>query len=399
MKRLQTHFFIALLLLGSSSALLAQTTVTGQVNADRIPVSAVPFLTITPDARSAGLGDAGVALSATDANGTYWNISKMVYAEKDAGVSLSYTPWLRNLIGDMWLGYVTGYKKIGKNQVIGLSLNYFNLGEIQFTNENGIGIGQFDSKEFAASGSYALKLSNKLALGLNLRYINSNLTGNQVINGAALKPGQTVAGDISIFSNGYSPEKKWYANYGAMIQNLGGKINYGGSQTPYFIPTNLKIGTAITNRLDDKNSLTFTVDLNKLMVPTPPETDSQGNITKGKDANSKSLFEGVFGSFADAPGGFSEELKEISVSAGMEYSWNKILAARLGYFYESPQKGNRNYITAGFGVHYQQYGLDFAYLFQGSGQQNPLNNTLRLTLSILLDKKLRIEEAPDDRQQ
>lgn len=401
MKRLKTRILTVAAFISSSTLAMAQSgsTVIGQVNSDRIPIPAVPFVNITPDARSAALGDAGVALSPTDPSGTYWNVSKLVYAEQDAGVSVSYTPWLRNLIGDMWLGHFTGYKKIGKNQVIGLSLQYFNLGNIIFTNDQGVTTGSFDSKEYAATGSYALKLSDQLSLGINLKYINSNLTGDQVVAGVALRPGQTVAGDIALFRNGYSPEKKWFANYGLMIQNLGGKINYGGTaQAPYFIPTNLKLGTAITNRLDDKNSLTLTVDLNKLMVPTPPRYD----VTTGKPLDGKkpvadrSLFEGVFGSFTDAPGGLKEELQEVTVSAGLEYNWNKILAARLGYFYENPNKGNRSYVTAGFGVHYQQMGLDFAYLFQGGGQINPLNNTLRVTLSYLFNKKQSIGEAPRD---
>lgn len=398
MKRLQSRLFLVVALISTSSIAWAQsgTGVNGQVNSDRVPIPAVPFLTISPDARSGALGEAGVALSPIDANGTYWNVSKLAFAEKDAGVSLTYTPWLRNLIGDMWLSYLSGYKKIGKNQVVGLSLNYFNMGQIQFTNDQGIETAQFDSKDFSVAGSYALKLSNKLALGLSLRYINSNLTGNQVINGVATKPGSTVAGDIALFSNGYSPEKKWYANYGVMIQNLGGKINYGGSQNPYFIPTNLKIGTAITNRLDEHNSLTLAIDLNKLMVPTPPQRDQNGNIVKGKDTDKLGLFEGVFGSFADAPGGFKEELQEVTISTGLEYDWNKILQARLGYFYENPKKGNRSYITAGIGARYQSVGLDFSYLFQGNGQQNPLNNTLRLSLSFLIDSKVRIPEAPRD---
>ncbi len=402
MKRLKTRILTVAAFVSSSTLAMAQngSTVIGQVNSDRIPIPAVPFVNISPDARSAALGDAGVALSpGQDANGTFWNTSKLVYADNDAGASVTYTPWLRNLVGDMWLTYVSGYKKIGKNQVVGLSMNYFNLGDIQFTNESGTNTGQFYSKEYAIAGSYALKLSNELSLGLNLRFINSNLTGNEVIAGVALRPGRTAAGDISLFRNGYSPEKKWFANYGIMIQNLGGKINYGGTaQAPYFIPTNLKLGTAITNRLDDKNSLTFTVDLNKLMVPTPPRYDvATGKPLDGKKAvGERGLFEGVFGSFADAPGGFKEELQEVTVSAGLEYSWNKILAARLGYFYENPNKGNRSYVTAGFGVNYQRVGLDFAYLFQGGGQINPLNNTLRLTLSFLFDKKQRIDEAPRD---
>lgn len=362
-------------------------TVPGQVNATRIPLPAVPFLTISPDARSGALGDAGAALNPTDANSTYWNVGKLPFSPKKSGVSLSYTPWLRNYIGDMWISYLSGYTKIGKNQAIGLSLNYFNLGEIQFTNNQGVSQGEFASKEFAATVSYGLKLSDNLGLGINLRYINSNLVGNQVINSTALKAGQTVAGDIGLYRQGNNPDRRWTANYGVVLQNIGGRINYGGTGTPYPIPTNLKIGTALVGRLGEANTLNITLDANKLMVPTPPVYDANGQVVQGKDPARLSTLGGMFGSFTDAPGGFSEELQEITLSAGAEYWWRNIVAVRGGYFYENPNKGNRSFITTGFGVHYNQYGLDFSYLFQGNTEQNPLNNTLRLTLTIKLDGK------------
>jgi hypothetical protein len=385
---------------GLHSAALAQggTTLSAQTNADRIPYAAVPFLTITPDARSAALGEAGVALSPTDANALFWNPAKLIFAPDHSGLSLSYTPWLRNLgLDDMWLSYLSGYKKLGNNQFIGLSLNYNNQGLIQFTNNVGTNIGQFNSYEVGAAATYGRRLSQRLALALSLRYINSNLAGDQVLNGIALKPGNTVAGDIGLYYHG-NRERNTYWNFGALISNLGGRISYGGpNQSRNFIPTNLKLGTAVTTRLADQHSLTFTVDLNKLMVPTPPQYDpnNTGVILAGRDPAKLTTLGGIFGSFSDAPGGFSEELREFNQAIGAEYWYSDILAARVG-FYNQP-KGGYRFVTAGIGVHYSKYALDFAYLFP-QGQNSPLANTLRLTLSIGFDKGTRVEEPGDDEE-
>jgi len=382
---------------GLHSVALAQggTTLSQQTNADRIPITAVPFLTITPDARSAALGEAGVALTPTDANALFWNPAKTMFTPDNSGVSLSYTPWLRNLgLDDMWLSYLSGYKKLGNNQFIGVSLNYNNQGLIQFTNNVGINIGTFNSREFGAAATYGRRLSQRLALALSLRYINSNLAGEQVLNGIAVRPGNTVAGDIGVYYHG-NRERNTYWNFGAVISNLGGRMSYGGVNQ-YFIPTNLKLGTAVTTRLADQHSLTFTVDLNKLMVPTPPKYDpaNPGVILAGRDPNKLTTLSGIFGSFSDAPDGFGEELREINQSIGVEYWYSNILAARVGY-YNQP-KGSYQFVTAGFGVHYNKYALDFAYLFP-QGQNSPLANTLRLTLSIGFDKGARVEE-PDDEE-
>lgn len=382
--------------LGFSTAAQAQggSTFSSQTNPDRIPVPVVPFLTLTPDARSAALGDAGVALAPTDANALFWNPSKLLFAPDNSGVSFSYTPWLRNLgLDDMWLGYLSAYKKLGTNQVIGFSLNYFNQGVIQFTNNVGTNIGTFNSRDFGAAVTYSRRLSQRLALGASLRYINSNPAGEQVLNGIAVKPGTTVAGDIGIYYQG-NTERNTYWNWGALISNLGGRMSYGGTQQG-FIPTNLKVGTAVTTRLAEYHKLTFTLDLNKLMVPTPPQYDptNPGVILKGKDPAKLTTLGGIFGSFADAPGGISEELKEINQSVGAEYWHNDLLAIRLGF--NNQPKGNYRFVTAGFGAHYNRFGLDFAYLFP-MGQNSPLANTLRLTLSIGFDKGSRVDEPDDD---
>lgn len=393
MARLRTCLFSALTFLSASTAFSQSAPVTlgGQVNSDRIPIPAVPFLTFTPDARSGALGDAGVALS-PDANALFWNSARLPFSTKASGVAASYTPWLSNIgISDMYLGYVSGYKKIANDQIIGLAVNYFDLGQIEFTNDVGTSLGTFFSKEFSISGSYARKLSDRIGVGVNLRYINSNLVGNQVINGVAAKPGTSVAGDISFFYNGDNAERRWNVNYGATLSNLGGKVSYGGLNS-YALPTNLKIGTALTRRFSEDHRLTFTLDINKLMVPTPPLVETvngQRVIVKGRDPYTQSALGGAFGSFTDAPNGFNEELQEFTFSAGAEYWFKNAFALRAGYFYENPDKGNRRYLTTGLGVNYNNLGLDFAYLFQGGGEISPLNNTLRLTLSISFDKRTR----------
>ncbi len=399
MMRLRTRIFSAATLLASlglSTTAWAQggTTLSSQTNPDRLPTVMAPFLTLTPDARSAALGDAGVALAPTDANALFWNPAKLLFAPDNAGVSLSYTPWLRNTgLDDMWLSYLSGYKKLGNNQVIGISLNYFNQGLIQFTNNVGTNIGTFNSRDFGVAATYARRLSQRLSLGVSLRYINSNPAGEQVLNGIAVKPGTTVAGDIGVYYHG-NTERNTYWNWGALVSNLGGQMSYGGT-TRGFIPTNLKLGTAVTTRLAEYHKLTFTFDLNKLMVPTPPQYDpaNPGVILKGKDPAKLTTLGGIFGSFTDAPGGISEELKEFNQSVGAEYWYNDLLAVRLGF--NNQPKGGYRFVTAGFGVHYNRYALDFAYLFP-MGQQSPLANTLRLTLAIGFDKGSRVEEPDED---
>jgi Type IX secretion system protein PorV len=353
--------------------------------------TAVPFLNFTPDARAGGMGDAGVA-SSPDANAIFWNPSKLVFSEKDAGVSLSYTPWLRDLIGDMYYTYLSGFKKLDKNSVIGGSLTYFDLGTIYFTTNQGIAAGQFNSREYAFTGSYSRRLGKNFSLGVNLKYLNSNLAGNTSVNGTALKPGGTAAADISFF---YKKETRDDVSgrglalaFGGMISNLGGRISYGGEQR-YFIPTNLRLGTAVTYYADHLSKFNFVLDLNKLMVPTPPTYGATINgvrqITAGKDPN-RNYFSAIFGSFADAPGGFNEELQEINIATGVEYWYNDLFAARAGYYNEPNMKGGRKYFTAGIGLRLQQrYGIDFSYLMPVK-QGSPLANTFRLSLVVDLVK-------------
>ncbi|MFC5411434.1 type IX secretion system outer membrane channel protein PorV [Larkinella bovis] len=388
-------------------ALTGQDTV-----AFRIPQTAVPFLNFTPDARSAALGDAGVALSA-DANAVFWNPAKLVFAQKDQGLALSYTPWLRSIgVDDMFFTYLSGYKKVSKNDVIGLSLLYFDMGTIDFTTILGQPAGSFNSREYAATASYSRRLFQNFSMGVNLRYINSNLSGNYSVNGMSLKPASTAAFDISAFYQNEVRDDitgkgfKWA--FGGIISNIGGKVTYGTPERSP-IPTNLKLGTALTLYTDKFNKFNFALDLNKLMVPTPPVYKTNGGvvqynngvpvIAQGKNPNRATL-SSIFGSFSDAPDGFSEEVKEINIATGIEYWYNEQFAARIGYYHEPRVKGDRKFFTTGLGIRLQEkYGIDFAYLIPTT-QGSPLAQTFRISLVIDLDKKARSAEddESDDRE-
>lgn len=350
-----------------------------------IPTSSVPFLNFTPDARSGALGEAGVALGDADANAIFWNPSKLVFAKQDKGASISYTPWLRELIGDMYYTYLSGYSKIGKNSVVGGSLMYFDLGTVNFTTATGVAAGTFNSREYAVTATFAQRLSQNFSLGVDLKYLNSNLASGSSTPG--LKPGATAAADISAF---YRNEARDNASgkglgwaFGGMISNIGGQINYGGTQR-YFIPTNLRLGTAVTYYADQYNKFNVLLDVNKLMVPTP-------NVVNGVNLNAgKSYFSSVFGSFSDAPGGFGEELREFTLSTGIEYWYNEQFAVRAGYFGESNTKGGRKYVTTGLGLRLQdRFGVDFSYLLPVQ-QGSPLSQTFRISLLLNLNGASRL---------
>lgn len=331
--------------------------------------TAVPFLRITPDARSGAMGDVGISLS-PDAYSIYWNTAKLAFAENQAGAAITYTPWLRQLVNDIYLASLTGYYKVDEDQAITTSLRYFSLGQIQFTNQQGQFIQNFNPREFAWNVGYARKLSDNFSMGLNLAYIYSNLAAGQMVNGVVIKAGNAVAGDLSLAYTKDIGKDKW--NWGLTIANIGSKITYTQSaETKDFLPTNMGLGSSYTFTFDEYNKLTLVAEANKLLVPTP---DSLGTFRK------KSVPEGIFGSFNDAPGGGKEELREISISTGVEYWYKNLLAIRAGYFNESRYKGNRRYLTAGLGIKYNVFGLNFSYLIPTSNQRNPLDNTLRFSL-------------------
>jgi hypothetical protein len=357
--------------------------------------TAVPFLMISPDARSGGMGDVGVALS-PDANAIHWNAAKLAFAEDNMGLAMNYTPWLRNLVPDISLSYLSFYKKIDDLQTFGASLRYFSLGDITFTSITGEQIANFRPNELALDGVYARKLSDNFSIGIGLRYIYSNLAAGLDQNNQTI-PGQSAAGDISAYYQNQTEVfgKKGQIAFGASITNLGAKIAYTESGNSNFLPTNLRLGTAITAEIDDYNKITFALDLNKLLVPSNPiyardsitgqiQFDGNGNpiVAQGEDPNQKTVLEGVFSSFGDAPNGGIEELREINIGAGMEYWYNNVFALRTGYFYEHPTKGGRQYLTFGAGLKYQVFNLNFSYLVPTTRLQggNPLENTLRFSM-------------------
>ena len=358
-----------------------QVMVGGQdTTATRVITTAVPFLGITPDARAAGMGDAGVA-SSPDANATYWNAAKLVYIEETSGFSLSYTPWLGKIVNDMSIAYLSGYYKLDREQSVSLAMKYFNLGTINFTDNTGGSLGDHIPKEFTFDAGYSRMLTEDLSIGVVLRYINSNLTGTVYNTSTSdVAPGNSVAGDVGVFykKDILNRGKNGNIAFGAQISNVGGKLTYSDEASKDFLPTNLRLGTTYTTELDPFNSFAFSLDLNKLLVPTPPIYDANGNIIAGKDPN-RPMLSGVFGSFTDAPYGFKEEMSEFMVSMGVEYWYNKSFAARAGYFFEEASKGNRKYLTLGLGLRYQVFGLDFAYIVPKE-KDLPLAETLRFSI-------------------
>ncbi len=381
-------------LLTALASVVLMNTLTSQAQVNnksqqRVIVPAVPFLTISPDSRGAAMGDAGVA-STPDANSMYWNTAKLAFIDKSIGSTVSYTPWLRDLVDDMGLLHASIYKKAAKDQALGLSMTYFNQGQIEFYTATGQPNGVFQSREFNIAGGYSRKLGRDFSMGLNLKYIHSNLIGTQVVNNSSSKPANTVAGDISFF---YMKEKPSTLNKdrsmgysaGAVIQNIGGKVNYG--REAYYLPTNLKLGGGLNFKIDAHNQFNFLVDVNKLLIPTPPLRDNAGVIVKGKDPLSTGVISGIFGSFSDAPDGFKEEFREFTGSIGMEYWYNNIFAVRGGYFAESNTKGGRKYATMGLGFRLKNsYGIDMAYLVPTT-QGSPLANTWRVTLIFDMEAK------------
>ena len=341
----------------------------------------VPILAVTPDSRSGAMGEAGVALS-PDVNANYWNPAKLAFIPDNNAVSLSYNPWLRTLVPDISLSFLSFAHRLDERNSIGVSVRYFNLGAIQLTDEFQQDQGTYTPNEFSIDGSFARKFGKNFSLGLTLRYIHSSLYNNSVTGGPQTTPGNDVAADVSLY---YRKPNELFGvpgqfSFGTNISNIGPRISYSSNGPKYFLPTNLKIGAANTFDIDEYSQFTVALDLNKLLVPTPPVRDANGNITSGKDDN-RSVVSGIFGSFSDAPGGFSEELKEIAISPGLEYWYNHQFALRAGYFYQNPIKGTGQYLTLGAGVRYNVFNLDFAYI-AASPQKSPLASTLRFTLLV-----------------
>lgn len=347
-------------------------------NTINVVTSAVPFLRISPDARAGGMGDLGVA-TMPDANAQFYNLAKYPFAKNSSGIGLTYTPWLKDLgLNDVFLASLAGYKKIDETQSISGSLRYFNLGNIEFTDNFGNSLGTGRPRELGLDFGYSRKLSDNLSLGVGLRYINSALANAQ-IGGVAYKPGNAVAGDLGIYyvSN---PEDLTGLSLGLAMTNMGSKISYTGDAAQRdFIPANMTLGAMYTIISNEVNRISLGMDIHKLMVPTPPLLgDSAAMI----NYRSKSVVGSWFSSFGDAPGGFSEEFKEFAFSLGGEFIYNEQFAVRAGYFYENKNKGNRQYFSMGAGFRYNNLDINLSYLIpSGTGvNRNPLSNTIRFSL-------------------
>jgi Type IX secretion system protein PorV len=375
-----------LLLCFASGTLLAQSfcingkTITGERCANAV-TSAVPFLRIIPDARGGSMGDVGIATSA-DPNAIHYNASKLAFAKQAAGFSVTYTPWMRSLgIQDVYLAHLTGYKRLDKLQTIGFGLRYFSLGDIQFTDDNGGLLGDGKPNEFEIVGAYSRKLTEKFSAGLGAKFIYSNLASGQRVQGQEIRAGLAGAADMSMTykSKMVLGDKKADIQIGAAISNIGSKVSYTRSINKEYLPTNLGLGTAFTVHLDEFNDFTLALDLNKLLVPTPVpgDIDPQDNVA---DFKQQAPVSAMFSSLNDAPGGFSEEIKEVTTGFGLEYWYDQQFAVRAGYFYEHYSKGNRRYATVGLGIKYNVFGMNFSYLVPTTNNRNPLDNTLRFSL-------------------
>ena len=379
--------FLTLALLLALLTVRAQTTTTGLIGQDstnKVITTGVPFLSITPDARAAGMGDVGGATSA-DANSAFWNPGKLAFIKSDKGLALSYTPWLAKIINDMYLFHIGGFYKLDREQTFGASLKYFDLGEVTFTTNNNTVIGEYNPREFALDVTYSRLLTENLSVGTSLRYIHSNLTGSLITNNQESRPGKSVAADLGVYYTRPVPSKNADLALAAVITNLGAKISYSDGTNKDFLPTNLRLSSSYTTEINPMNKFTVAMDINKLMVPSP-----------GPEARSKPMLNGVLGSFTDARGGLSEEIAEIVVALGGEYWYNETFAFRAGYFNESRDKGYRKYLTGGVGFRRDNFGIDVAYMMPVNGRENALAETVRFTIHLLTETRKNEEDSVTD---
>lgn len=365
---------------------LGTVQVAAQTKPLNIVTSAVPFLRISTDARAGGMGDVGIATN-PDASSFSWNQAKIPFIQRKSGIAASFSPWLRGLgVQDLYLMSVGGYHHLDETQSISGSVKYFSLGKVQFTDENGSDLNSYKPNELSIDAGYSRKLSNKLALGIALRYIHSKLaTGTY--NGESFKAGSAVAADISLFHDGTGGNPLSSGlNWGVAITNLGSKISYtSDADRKDFIPANLGLGIAYVKVFNEDTKATFGLDVNKLLVPTPPSLSGTGNasdLAAISKYRSKSVISSWFSSFGDAPGGGNEELREVQISAGAEVMFQGQFAVRTGYFYEAPSKGNRKFITIGGGLILPAFNVNFSYLIPegNSSNRSPLENTIKTTL-------------------
>lgn len=357
-----------------------------------VVTTAVPILLVSPDSRAGAMGDVGVATT-PDGNSSAWNPAKLAFLEnKEASMALSYTPWMSRLVPDIDLAYVNYTKALSDRQGISTSLRYFSLGEINFTDEGGNSLGTFNPYEFYLDVAYALKLSDHWSAGTALRWIYSDIAQGQVVQGLQTKPGQSGAADLGFYYQGdYANIKngrRQAFSAGIAMTNLGAKIAYSESGNSDFLPTNLRLGGGYHLEIDDYNKLSVYLDINRLLVPTPPVLGTNGEIIAGVDSDDITPLMGVVESFntGSKPGGFSELLQENIYNFGAEYMYNDFLFARTGFLNEHKLKGNRQYITLGFGLVYNVFTIDMAYLIPASPTtRSPLENTLRFSMRFNID--------------
>jgi len=350
--------------------------------------TAVTSQTIAPDARAAGLSDVGVATD-PDVNSQYWNPAKYPFTISRAGVSISYTPWLRQIVNDMYMANIVGYYRIGDYSAVSTSLRYFNMGEVPLSSSVGSSNDMtINPYEMSFDAAYSLMLSEKFSIAAGVRWIYSDLTYDY---SSETTPGSAFAADIAAYYQNYINigQRECQLGVGLNISNIGSKINFGSDDNSEFIPTNMRLGAALMIPVDQFNRFTIAVDANKLLVPTRPiqkenETDEDYNVRLQKDYYDISSIGGIFKSFGDAPGGFKEELQEVSWSLGGEYVYNDKFAIRAGYHHESETKGNRKYFTVGAGFKMSAFSLDAGYVI-ATAKSNPLDQTLRFTLSFDMD--------------
>ncbi|EFI47823.1 type IX secretion system outer membrane channel protein PorV [Segatella oris] len=382
MKRLTLVLSLMLLMTLSASAQLKKTDIFNPV------YTAVTSQTIAPDARAAGMGDVGVATD-PDVNSQYWNPAKYPFTISRAGVSLNYTPWLRQLVNDMYLANLVGYYRIGDFSAVSTSLRYFNMGEVTMKEpiggSNGMTINPY---EMSFDVAYSLLLSEKFSIAAGLRWIYSDLTYDY---SSETTPGSAFAADIAAYYQNYINigQRECQLGIGLNISNIGSKINFGSDTNSEFIPTNMRLGASLMIPVDEYNRFSIAADANKLLVPTRPiqgENESQVDYDARlqKDYYDVSSIAGIFKSFGDAPGGFKEELQEVGWSLGGEYTYNDKFSLRAGYHHESETKGNRKYFTVGAGFKMSAFSLDAGYVI-ATAKSNPLDQTLRFTLTFDMD--------------
>ncbi len=373
------------------SGIIALVMISNTISAQTAPINivstAVPFLRISPDARAGGMGDVGIATS-PDANAPFWNLAKIPFAEKKTSLALNYTPWLKDLgLNDVYLASLAAYHKLDDQSAISTSLRFFSLGNIQLTDYSGNILNNIKPSEFSIDAGYSRILSEKLAIGVALRYINSRLVVGDVGTGVIYKAGTSVAGDISLFYHNLDTKGQGIS-WGVVLSNLGGKIGYtNDARNKDFLPANLGLGISYAKVFDENNKITFGLDINKLLVPTLPSSTGVYSTDSANLANYRST--GIVSSFMKSFSDGSNQLHDLQASLGAEYNYSEQFFFRAGYFYENPDRGNRKYFSMGAGFNIDVFNVNFSYLVpSGSGiTRNPLSNTLRLGIVFKLGQE------------